>query len=211
MFRLKEIKISGNQQVASKDIISLIGIGKNIFLFNSAKVKSDISKKYLYIETLKIKKEFPDKLSAQVTERTLSAVWCFNDSPCFNTDRNGVIFEELSELPYDYIIIKDFRGGDSPVLGNKIIEPVLLASIRNIAEKTSEWGITPETLTILSRDRLNLKIVDSGEIYFNLQSDLDWQLDKLKAVLGQEIPREKRKNLQYIDLRFCNLAAYKYR
>ena len=207
-FQIKNLTIFGAKRVVSADIENFIGKGKGIFLFNSKKTENEILKKYLLVESVKIRKKFPDKLSVQIVERAQNAVWCLNGEPCFNVDKNGIIFEKILVLTYDYIIIKDIQPKNEPALGEKIIEPQLLASIINIAKKTSEWGATPETFTILSQERLNLKIADSGEIYFNLKKDLNWQLTELKTVLENKIPSEKRRKLEYIDLRFDRIFIF---
>ncbi len=49
------------------------------------------------------------------------------------------------------------------------------------------------------------------ELYFNPRGDIKWQLTKLKVLLDEKIPPEKRKDLQWIELRFGNFANPKYR
>lgn len=209
-FQIKEIKVIGNEKVRSEAIKNFVPLG-SIFLVDSKKITGDILNYFPQVAEVKTDRKFPDKLFIHITEREANAAWCYKDSPCFIADKNGVVFEKLPQLPHDYINIKDFDRRSEPVLGEKIIEPDLLASIRDIAEKASDMGITPEVFTILPEGRLNMKIVDSGEVYFNPQGDLRWQLTKLKAVLEKEIPENRRKNIEYIDLRFGNLAPYKYR
>jgi len=68
-----------------------------------------------------------------------------------------------------------------------------------------------QELLIVSEARFEAKTLEGFQIYFNFQEDLDWQLTKLKAVLEEEISQERRKNLEYIDVRFGNFAPYKYR
>jgi len=59
--------------------------------------------------------------------------------------------------------------------------------------------------------RLNVKTDEDWEIYFDPRGDLNWQLTKLNSVLKEKIPPEKRKDLEYIELRFGDLAPFKYR
>ena len=64
---------------------------------------------------------------------------------------------------------------------------------------------------IIFSEHLNVKTSEDWEVYLNPQEDINWQLTKLGAVLEEEIPLEKRKDLEYIELRFGNFAPYKYR
>ena len=58
---------------------------------------------------------------------------------------------------------------------------------------------------IVSEERLNVKTSEGWEIYFNTADDLDWQVQELALVLEKQITPEKRRNLEYIDLRFSRV------
>jgi hypothetical protein len=64
---------------------------------------------------------------------------------------------------------------------------------------------------IISEEELHFQTQDNWEIFINPQKDIDWQLTKLKEALEEAIPKEKVKNLEYIDLRFGNFAFPKYK
>jgi len=89
--QIKNIVISGNQKIASKDIENLIsdninnkilGIGswevnsKSIFLINSEKLKREILNKFPLIESVKIDKIFMQTLIFEINERVAIAVLC---------------------------------------------------------------------------------------------------------------------------------------
>jgi len=91
-------------------------------------------------------------------------------------------------------------------LGNRVIEKEKLNQIFSINSwLKNNLKISLKTVNIISGERLNMETFDGWEIYLNPQGDIDWQLTKLKAVL-EEIPFEKRKNIEHIELRFGNLA-----
>ena len=48
-------------------------------------------------------------------------------------------------------------------------------------------------------------------IYFNPKEDIEKQVQKLILTFENEIPQEKRENLDYIDLRFGDKVYYKYK
>lgn len=109
--QIKNIIISGNEKVASKDIENLISddinnkilsIGnwevdsKSIFLINSDKLDREILNKFPIIESVKIDKRFMQTLEIKISERKPVGIFCGNNEECFMIDQNGVIFEPIA-------------------------------------------------------------------------------------------------------------------
>ena len=129
---------------------------------------------------------------------------------CFYIDKEGIIFEE--NPPRTGFVISSQEKRTQGFLGEKVIEKVLLESIFEIQRKLKEGlKINIEEIIILEKEKINAKTAEGWEIYFNPTGDIDWQLTKLSLVLEKEIPPERRKDLEYIDLRFGNFAPYKYK
>lgn len=202
IFRIKEISISGNNKVKIEAIKEAIQTG-NIFLVNFEKIRKEILKKFPQIAEVNLKRKFPDKLNLIISEREAVANFC-GDTGCFSLDKDGVIFEKSSP---DSPLLKIKKTEDGPLLESNLVSFILEIELK----LKYDLKILVEEILVLSEDRLNIKTVEGWEIYFNPKNDLNWQLTKLKAVLENEIPQAKRKNLEYIDLRFGNLAPYKYR
>lgn len=219
VFQIKEIKVIGNQKLSTEDIRNLIEENisqkflffnsKSIFLVKSDKIRGEIYKKFPQLFLVNLKRKLPNTLTVEVKERTAIGVWCQNEN-CFYLDREGIIFEE--NPGQTEFIIKSEEQKPQAFLGEKVIEENFLESILEIEKKLKEnLKIETEELIILTNGRLNVKASESWEIYFNLAGDIEWQLTKLSLVLEKEIPSEKRKSLEYIDLRFGNFAPFKYR
>ena len=70
IFNIKEIYVVKNEQISSDTIVSLsqLKIGQNIFKYSSRKVEKEI-KTNPYIESVNIKRKFPDKIEITVKER----------------------------------------------------------------------------------------------------------------------------------------------
>ena len=86
-----------------------------------------------------------------------------------------------------------------------------LSKILTIRDKIkSDFKILLEEF-ILDEEKLTVLVEDNWEIYFDLEGDVDWQLTKLNAVLEEKIPKDRRGDLEYIELRFGNFAPYKYK
>ena len=229
-FQIKEIKISGNsafaEALADRQKISVENIQeviekeieqrvlflptKSIFLADFPKIKAKISETFPQIAQINFKREFPDTLTAKVEERKPTAVFNQEDLYFF-LDKEGIIFENtLAEG--QLIKIKKAVKAKELKLGDVVLEKELLSSILEIEPKLeNNLKIPIEEVLVVSDERINLKTSEGWEIYLNPRGDIEWQLTKLRVDLEEEIPQERRKDLEHIELRFGNFAPYKYR
>jgi len=235
VFQVKDVKISGNQKIQTQDIENLIKEKinkkllffpqKSIFLIDSNEIVRSLSEKFLKIDKVILKRRLPATLIVEIQERLPLGVWCQGEN-CFYVDREGIIFEEnppkveedksfsppFAATRETEFIIKSQEQRTEIFLGEKVIEKVLLESIFEIQRKLKEnLKIDIEEIIILEKEKINAKTSEGWEIYFDPTGDINWQLTKLSLVLEKEIPPERRKDLEYIDLRFGNFAPYKYR
>jgi len=219
VFQIKEIKISGNQKVSNENLQEKISpqltknfwrfSSRSIFLTNLSEIKENLFKDFPQIAEINLKRKFPNSLILEIEERRPEAIWCSNNL-CFFVDKEGIIFEEISEIPLNNIEIKELREKKLE-LGEKVLEKEILDSIKTIETKLKEnLKINIEEFIISSEERLNVKIKENWEIYFNLRKDINWQITELGLILEKEIPLERRGDLEYIDLRF-DRVYYKYR
>ena len=236
-FQIKEIRVSGNQKIQTEDIKNFLDQKisqrflffptKSIFLINSNKVNNDFRENFPQAKEVKIKIKLPDILIAQVKERIEIGIWCQNlkflddeesliiqDEKCFLIDGAGVIFEvlDLGKEKESYNLKIKSQEEKNREFGEQVVENKQMTSILKIQESLkNDLKIDTQEFILQGPDRINTKTREGWEIYFNLKEDLDWQLTKLKAALEKEVPKEKRGDLEYIDLRFGNFAPLKYK
>ena len=219
IFQIKDIKISGNQKIQTQDIENLIKEKinqkllffpqKSIFLIKSNEIVESLLEKFLQADSVNLKRRLPASLIVEIQERLPLGVWCEGEN-CFYIDKEGIIFEE--NPPKTEFIIKSEEKRTQGFLGEKVIEKTLFESIFEIQRKLKEsLKINIEEIIILEKEKINAKTSEGWEIYFDPTNNIDWQLTKLSLVLEKEIPPERRKDLEYIDLRFGNFAPYKYK
>jgi len=220
IFQIKKIIVTGEEKVSKEDLKLLIEKKlenkilffetKSIFLVNLNEIKKNILNDFSQIAEIEIGRGFPDTLNIIVVERLALATWCRGDH-CFLLDNEGVIFEETSPQ-VDLVKIINRQNLDPFNLGEKVIEKKLLVQILEIESKLKKgFKIQPQEISIIFEERLNIKTLEDWKIFLNPRGDIEWQLTKLEAVLEEEIPSERRKDLEYIELRFGNLAPYKYK
>ena len=229
-FQIKEIKISGNsafaeasadrqkisveniQEVIEKEIEQRVLFlpSKSIFLADFPKIKAKISETFPQIAQINFKREFPDTLTVTIEERKPTAVFNQEDLYFF-LDKEGIIFENTL-AGGQLIKIKKAVKAKELKLGDRVLEKELISAILEIESKLeNDLKIPIEEVLVVSDERINIKTSDGWEIYLNPKGDIEWQLTKLRVDLEEEIPQERRKDLEYIELRFGNFAPYKYR
>jgi len=230
-FQVKEIKISGNIKVPIEDIRNIISDKvdkrivffnlKNIFLADLKEIDKIILEKFPQIAGVSLDRNFPDVLAAQIEERKPVAVFCFTRpsfaeqnlggqaEDCFFVDKEGIIFEKISETPSEILRIKKSSLVLGLEPGKEVIGKEFLSQILKINSKLKDKLKIPlQELLIVSERRLDVKTSEGWQIYFNPKEDLDWQLTELDILLKERIPPDKRGKIEYIDLRFEKIYIY---
>lgn len=218
IFQIKEIKITGDIEIPVEDLKNTISDKisrkiaffnlRSIFLANVEKIDETLLEKFPQIAKVKIYREFPNVLAAQIEEREPVAVFCQGGS-YFYIDREGVIFEEIPGLPSEVLLIKKSELISEIKLGKEVIDKDKMEQILKVGNNlNNELKIPLKELLVVSDRRFNIKTLEGWEIYFNPSKDLDWQLTELGILLKEKILPEKRRNLQYIDLRFEKIYIY---
>jgi len=223
MFKIKAIEIFGNKEIRTEEIKNSLAY-KNIFLATKNKIKSDLIKKFPLISELEIKINLiKRKIELNLKEREGFGIVCQAEKikqenveieqtkECFYIDKEGVIFEEAPQTSGSLIIlIKDYSRRDY-----KIGEKIFKENIINFIAEVKEFLASETNIKVIDFDNLsfppdNLKVITSEGWYilFNLQKEARNQLLALKAVLDEKI-KDKRSELQYIDLRIENRVYYK--
>src|SRR3989344_1741704 len=239
-FQIKHIEIRGNKNIAEEKLRQAVSeplsghvvfFKKSHFLLaNAAGVAAKIQAVFPEIESVAVQKKFPDKVRVTVQERQGIGTWCPNKTlsielegsqeqttrsirQCFTLDKQGVIFEE-TESAKEVTLSAE---GVEAALGDQVVDPVALERILQFQRSVDAFplfeqvGLRVLSLLIVSKERVNAGISEGWEIYFNPSAGVDWQIQKVKLVLEQEISSQRRPFLEYIDLRFGDQAYIKYR
>lgn len=216
-FQIKNIKISGEIQIPLEDIKKMVfeqsgkKLGfleiKNIFLVNLDQIKNSLMEKFPRIAIVNLEKRFPDVLAARIEERKAVAIFPRGEE-CYSIDKDGVIFEKSEKCDNFFKVINEAKP-EMPRLGKEIISKELMKFIlESEAKLKNNFNIQIELALVVSQSRLNIETSEGWSAYFNLDEDLEWQLTELTLLLKEKVPSEKRKGLQYIDLRFDKIYIY---
>jgi len=223
-FQIREIKISGadryNEKVPSEAILTTVQgkldqkliffSTKSIFLVDLNQMRKEILKEFPQIAQANLKRKFPQILEIEIEERKPIAIFSHEGSYFF-IDKEGIIFEEILRDELKLLEIKNSILKEKPKLGERVVEEELISKILKISSELENLKVQILEANLVSDERIDIKTSENWEIYFDPQKDLDWQLAKLKVDLENVIPPEKKKDLEYIELRFGDWAPFKYR
>jgi len=196
IFQVKKIEVLGVEKIPAEEIKNIISekTSKNIFLANLDGVKNYLIESYPEIARINIRRKLPDIILTEIEERKPVAV--LNNS--FILDKEGVAFEKSSDSSLPEII----KTTNSDLkLGQKAVDRIddILKIIKRIKTKQVVW---------VSDKKLDVKTIDGFDVYFNLEKDVDWQIEQLEILLQEKIPLQERDDIEYIDLRFDRIFIY---
>jgi len=196
---------------------------RNINLIKLKEIDKILLENFPQIAMVSSKKKLPDAIIIEIEERKPAVVFKQNNN-WFFADKEGIIFQQINEqlatqtaeqitIIQNSLLTKDLKLGERIAkkeiiyqiidLESKLKEDLKIPLVKEDKSSSSPFvAARVKELTIVSEERLNAKTSEGWEIYFNLKGDLNWQILKLKAVLENRIPPEKRGNINYIDLRF---------
>lgn len=237
IFQVKNIVVSGNEKMQNKDIQDFIfaNVGQkivsmgnwrlesgSIFLVDYKKLNKEILNNFPVIESVEISKKPPQTLTIEIIERKPLGAFCGSSvavpennpslakEECFSIDQNGIIFEPLSEVSENMIIVRKPLDLKQMLTGEKVVTENIMSMILKIERNLKDnLQINIEEAIISNPLRLDIKTNEKWQIYFDLDSDVDMQITKMNLLLTNEISTDARKNLKYIDLRFKDKAYYK--
>ena len=113
------------------------------------------------------------------------------------------------------LLILEDEGNKKITAKNEYLSPDYINFILEMKEKMDKYldlGISQiiKTSSIASGD-ITMETKNGWKIYLNKDVGAEKELEMLKVVLDNKIGKEKRKELEYIDLRTNNKVYYKFR
>lgn len=251
VFKIKEIKISGNDLVATEKIqaaalpllqtknLKLIP-ADNFFVLSSQNFKDKIFESFAEIEKVEIKKMLPGKLEILIVERQPAAIYCqagieptlapapsatslVSRSPsakeknklpesekCFFLDESGIIYREAPKISGSLMPIFYYQGEQSLGLRTPVVasSTIFFASQAKKELRNSNIDLAGFLIKGLAGLELSALTEEGWFIYFDTNRSAVVQAKVLEALLENEI-KQKRTNLEYVDLRVANRVYYR--
>lgn len=218
--QIQEVVVRGNHAVEASRVAALarehmeasfLGVPtRSPLTVNTRKIAKALSDAFPRFERVAVARALPNGLEIAVAERKKAASWC-REETCFALDTEGIIFEQTQESKaFPTLSLPEDKEA---VLGRRIVSPDFLSLLLTFAEQVktfSEGSLSIVRLASISPERVEAETQEGWSIFFNPKESLDWQLTKFQIVLEQQMPPEKRGQLEYVDLRFGDQAYLKY-
>lgn len=205
VFTLKDIELNSNDEILGKKIMMEFKLGLNLIFFNPKKEELFLKNKYIELKEISIKKKLPSILKIDVIKREPLFIFCSKDkNECFLSDEDGFLFDRASNqnlfkiyFPYELS------------LGQIILGKEKIFKIFTIVSQIKQASLNPYEAEVLD-DRFKVLIPNQTFLFFDLDKEVNWQLEKLFTFLNQNNMIKKINELEYIDLRFKDFIYYKY-
>lgn len=131
---------------------------------------------------------------------------------CALIDETGFAYE-AAPVSTGAVLRKIYSDQGGAGIGTAAVPPHLMEFIRRAA--TASEGATGSVAThwyVLADypNEIRMRVSDGFAVYFNTNTDLPTTFTTLQTVLTEEI-KDRRSQLEYIDLRFGNKVFYKYK
>ncbi len=226
--RIAKIQVTGNNAVPADAVVSLLqssvlrdhnfwrsllGIN-NILIWPDSLPASDLGM-VPQLASVSISKDyFSRTVTAQVTERTPTGIWCYMgnggitaDESCYSFDGNGVLFERTFDTQGGAIFaIHDYSQKDSGLL-TTILPAEFVPDLISIMDvlRASGAQVNEIALKNLELQQMDVALTGGPALYFSLRFPADGDL----AVLRELMAKPNFNKLQYVDFTVENRAYYK--
>lgn len=195
IFNIKNINITGNEQVSYEQIISLSNLNKDTNLFKNSKSRIIKNiKQNAYIGDVSVKRKLPDTIEINVKEKQKAFMLKFINGYAY-IDTQGYILE-ISDKMLELPIIKGYTTNEESISeGNRLCSEDLekLETTIKIVQAIKEVGIeSPITnIDITNKQEYNLYIESERKvIYLGDGSNLTDKMLYVKAILEAEKENE---------------------
>ncbi len=182
----------------------------SFLLFNSESLASLLRQEFPRVESVLVRKVFPDSLEIKLKERELFGIFC--NEECVYIDKQGFAYD-YAPISSGFLFIKIKSDAAEARIGSTVLEPDLMNEIVFLSSEVGKIsGIRAVGYELFSKISSEIKMETSEgfKILFKRGDNFANAFRVLKTVLEQEI-KDKRAQLEYIDLRFGNKVFYRFR
>lgn len=197
LFPIKKIAVEGSKIYAAQEIISVGGISDKtpIMGITERSLKKKLQKKLPYVETVKIKRNFPDAVVITVSDA--KEVFALrSDNGYFTLSENLRVLALLPYLPENTIEIK--AKGLEPEIGNTVSfsdeqEEELFDSLYN---HIKEKGVKLNGIDISNTVRITVFVEDKFEVNLGSNENIEEKINHLTGMVKEIGNRKGKINLE---------------
>lgn len=225
---VSKIKITGTEtidgEIVSEKIRNVMEgkylrlIRRDNFIFlPKMKIAEKIKKDLLRVDSVEIVKKFPNEMTVRLKEKSLKLVLCAGEA-CFVIDDAGLAYApadfeagQLGEKNLD--ILRDDSGKEisqgGAALDSEYVNFILAAKNKIESDLGIEAQKEIHTPNISSGD-VRMETIEGWKIFLDKNIPVEKEVEMLRITLNK-IDEQKRKDLEYVDLRVNNKVFYKFK
>lgn len=178
IFNIKNIQIQGNNKVSDEIIEQYLDVkyDKNIFIYSTKKIKKSLEQN-TYIETVSIKKIFPNTIQVNINEKGIVALIKDENKYCY-IDNNLNVIDRLNEIDKNEkaIIIEteyDLNNENIIKFENDDIKKGLIylmecISNNNLSKKIKKINYEQDIINMYSIDGTNIILENNNKLKYNI-------------------------------------------
>ncbi len=206
---LKIIEVASTKHVTRGEILAMAGVepGKNLLRLNLKRMGEQLAKNP-WVETVRIRRFFPDGISIAVTEREPLAV--INMGFIYYLDKNGIVFKVLNQGDrLDYPVITGFSEDDmnSDPAGTREALKTTCELLRVLREKGA-FILADVSEIHYDKDLGFTMFTASGGLPVKIGSgDFSAKLERFARIYRELMAQ--RPSLHYIDLDYSDRIVVK--
>jgi len=182
----------------------------SFFLFKANSLAAVLERDFPQIELLSFQKKFPDSLAAGVKERELFGIFC--NEECVYIDKQGFAYDSAPNSSGSLLI--KIKSDVAPAkIGSTVLDAGLMNEFLLISSgvgKASGVKVIAYEFSSKVSSEIKAETSEGFKIIFKRAGNFENSFRALKTVLEQEI-KDKRLQLEYIDLRFGNKVFYRFK
>lgn len=203
-FEISEVTVVGNQTLPNKELHTWLGsvTGENIFLLNLEDLSSRLVR-HPWIQTVSVRKVFPQNIVVEVTERKPYARVQLDE--VYVMDNFRVLLSLETEKYRHLPLIVQPWSGKKPSLGEKAALEGVIESLKTMQflNKMPLFADNPiKTSAIDDFSRVIFTTRDDGlKIYMGLETI---EQDLQNFLLIRDTLEKDKQNIAYVDLSFKN-------
>ena len=225
--RVRTVEVSGVRQIPAAEIEaavravidgSILGLipRDSVLLVSAETVEHALRERFPAIEAVNVGRRLPNRLTVAVGERSLWGIYCADPAAgaaaraCALLDRRGTAYE----------VLVDARGWLLPVVfgtvppkpGEPAVTPRLLELFAAADLALGAIGADAIAVAVASSTPADVRIrlAEGWELFVEAERRPDEWLEILSALLEREVGA-RRRELQYVDLRFGAKVFYKFK
>ncbi|HAM87992.1 MAG: Cell division protein DivIB [Candidatus Falkowbacteria bacterium GW2011_GWC2_38_22] len=177
---------------------------KNIFIFNKNDLKSLLEERFAF-NNLEIKKKIPNKLIIRFSEKEYAIIWQEGESYYYGDSQGYVITQLENTLEVnkkDYPLIQNQKTKKLSENSADIEERYISYVLELFKRFKASTEIPPLDFFIIDDDvnTVKIKLVDGPKLFFNINEDMDKQLNKVMIIKNEKLKEDFFKK-EYIDVR----------